>query len=238
MRGPSPSMPVVRNGKLAGEFSNYLNALAAALSSLEVALRGRAEAADVQRLSADFRQQLAGEARAREAGLAAAAESRSAAVEGLLFRVEAIEGQGPGSAPWAAAVDPSGTAPPVRLGTGDAGPFTVLHGDGAWKPATGGVQTLTDGVSIAWDVDAGATGVVTLGGNRQLATPTGGADGGWYLLRAVQDATGSRTLDLHAGIARGGLDPPALSAAPGAVDLLLLTRIDAAWRYAGIVAGA
>ena len=100
------------------------------------------------------------------------------------------------------------------------------------------VQTLTDAASVAWNLDDGATADLTLAGNRTLAVPTGGADGGWYLLRATQDATGSRTLTLAAGIVRGGLDAPTLSTDANAVDLLMFTRIGTTVRYAGIILGA
>ena len=57
-----------------------------------------------------------------------------------------------------------------------------------------GLVALTDGASIAWDLDAAPNAVVTLGGNRTLAAPTNPRDGFLYLLSVQQDATGSRTL--------------------------------------------
>jgi hypothetical protein len=58
-------------------------------------------------------------------------------------------------------------------------------------------QTLTDGVTINWDVSLGAVATVTLGGDRTIAAPTN-LKVGTYLLHVIQDATGSRTLTWNA----------------------------------------
>lgn len=149
MRGPSPSMIVVRNGRLTGEFVNYLNALAAALSSLEVEVRGRAAEHEesVQRLSAGFRQQLEGQAKAHEAALAGArseAEKRIADLqaaqeraiaearesnESLADRLDTIEAK-LNSPEYLASIrgekgdkgDPGPTGPPGPPGVGTRGP--------------------------------------------------------------------------------------------------------------------
>jgi hypothetical protein len=56
-------------------------------------------------------------------------------------------------------------------------------------------NTLTDGATIAWDMNLGRTATVTLGGNRTLANPTNiPGFGTTAVLRVVQDATGGRTL--------------------------------------------
>ncbi len=54
-------------------------------------------------------------------------------------------------------------------------------------------QTLTDGVTINWDVSLGRVATVTLAGNRIMAAPTN-LKIGTYILHVIQDATGSRTL--------------------------------------------
>ena len=66
--------------------------------------------------------------------------------------------------------------------------------------------TLTDATTIAWDMTTGGNFVVTLGGNRTLAAPTGEESGQTGTLRVIQDATGSRTLTFNAAYAQyGGL---------------------------------
>ena len=115
-----------------------------------------------------------------------------------------------------------------------------VRGAPAWVAAPGGivVQTLTDAATITWNVDDGATADVTLGGGRTLAIPTGGVDGGVYMLRARQDSTGNRTLALNTRITRGDLDAPVLSTAANSIDLLLFTRIGTAWRFLGVRRGS
>ncbi len=57
--------------------------------------------------------------------------------------------------------------------------------------------TLIDEATISWDVRAKPRATVTLADNRTLDTPTNMEAGGFYMLRVVQDATGSRTLDFN-----------------------------------------
>ena len=57
-----------------------------------------------------------------------------------------------------------------------------------------GTTTLVDGANISWDLDDNQVSKVTLAGNRTLDNPTNMVDGGTYILRVNQDATGSRTL--------------------------------------------
>lgn len=82
------------------------------------------------------------------------------------------------------------------------------------------VQTLTDGATINWDISNGDCATVTLGGNRTLALPTNAKAGDLYILKVVQDGTGSRTLNFHASYRKpwNGL-APVLSTAANAVDL-------------------
>lgn len=53
--------------------------------------------------------------------------------------------------------------------------------------------TLTDGGTIAWDVNAAQVAKVTLGGNRTFGAPTNQVAGAFYGLLVIQDDTGSRT---------------------------------------------
>lgn len=80
--------------------------------------------------------------------------------------------------------------------------------------------TLTDGASIAWNLEDAQTATVELGGNRTLSNPTNMQAGATYILRVVQDSTGSRTLAYGANYAWPGGTAPTLSTAAGATDIL------------------
>lgn len=84
-----------------------------------------------------------------------------------------------------------------------------------------GHQVLTDGATVSWNLSNGSNAVVTLGGNRTLALPTNGAAGLSGTLKIIQDGTGGRALAYAAGWKWSGGTAPVLSAAPGAVDLIL-----------------
>ncbi|MEE8485033.1 MAG: hypothetical protein V3S38_00555 [Acidimicrobiia bacterium] len=58
--------------------------------------------------------------------------------------------------------------------------------------------TLTDAATVVWDVGAAPTATVTLTDNRTMGAPTGQIAGSTYVLRVVQDGTGSRTLAWNA----------------------------------------
>jgi hypothetical protein len=79
--------------------------------------------------------------------------------------------------------------------------------------------TLTDGASIAWNLDDNQVAKVTLGGNRTLANPTNMKDGGTYILRVIQDGTGSRTLAYGSAYKWSG-GAPVLSTGANAVDII------------------
>ncbi len=59
-------------------------------------------------------------------------------------------------------------------------------------------QTLTDAVTIAYDVGSGVNAKVTLGGDRTLGAITGAAAGQSGTLTIIQDGTGGRALALDA----------------------------------------
>lgn len=80
--------------------------------------------------------------------------------------------------------------------------------------------TLTDGANIAWDLDTAQTATVTLAGDRTLDNPTNLKAGGTYILRVVQDATGTRTLTLGSAYKTPNGGGVTLSTAPNAVDIL------------------
>ncbi len=91
---------------------------------------------------------------------------------------------------------------------------------GSFPVAVVGNQTLTDGVTIAWDVNNGAFAVVTLAGNRTLDNPTNMVAGASYALKVIQDGTGSRTLSYGSAYKWASGGAPTLSTAIGAIDIL------------------
>jgi len=71
----------------------------------------------------------------------------------------------------------------------------VTDGAAVWRQVSlnGGIQTLTDGVTVTVDASFGANQRVTLGGNRSLAF-SNFKTGQKVCLRLTQDGTGSRTV--------------------------------------------
>lgn len=83
-------------------------------------------------------------------------------------------------------------------------------------------KTLSDGATINWSLGAtGTTAQVTLGGNRTMATPTGGRTGQIYVLRVIQDGTGGRTLSWNSAYVFPQSGPPILSTGANAVDTFI-----------------
>ena len=114
------------------------------------------------------------------------------------------------------------TAAELSLLAGYAGSsipdYTVA---GNWtKQQYFGQSTLTDGASIAWDLESNQSAKVTLAGNRALANPTNLVDGAAYTLVIVQDATGGRTLSYGSMYKFPGGTAPTLSTGANAIDVL------------------
>ncbi|WP_428491671.1 hypothetical protein [Rhodopila sp.] len=86
-----------------------------------------------------------------------------------------------------------------------------------------GTATLTDAATVTWNLNTAQTAKVTLGGNRTMATPTNMIDGGNYMLRVIQDGTGSRTITWNAVFKWPSGTAPTLSTGAGKVDLLSCT---------------
>jgi hypothetical protein len=80
---------------------------------------------------------------------------------------------------------------------------------------------LEDAATISWDLSSNQVASVTLRGNRTLANPSGGKDGGVYILFVTQDEIGSRTLtyDTNFRWANNG-NTPTLSTAANRLDIL------------------
>jgi len=90
-----------------------------------------------------------------------------------------------------------------------------------WNQQQGfATATLTDAATISWNLQTQQTAKVTLGGNRTLGAPTNMVDGFTYILRVIQDGTGSRTLAYNAVFKWPGGATPTLSTAANAIDIL------------------
>jgi len=86
-----------------------------------------------------------------------------------------------------------------------------------------GTATLTDGVNISWNLNSAQVAKVTLGGNRTLDNPTNMVDGGTYILRVIQDGTGTRTLSYGSAYKWPAGVAPVVAA--GANDISVLTFV-------------
>jgi len=80
--------------------------------------------------------------------------------------------------------------------------------------------TLTDAATISWDLDENQVAEVTLGANRTLGAPTNMKDGGTYILRIKQDATGTRTLTFNAAYKFPEGIAPVLSSGANDIDIM------------------
>ena len=82
--------------------------------------------------------------------------------------------------------------------------------------------TLTDGATIAWDVNASPVAKVTLGGNRTISAPSNQAGSGQFIsLLVIQDGTGSRTLTWNAIYEFKDDTAPTLTTTGGKGDLFV-----------------
>lgn len=122
-----------------------------------------------------------------------------------------------GGASGAATLDSGGTLTPAQL-PANVARLDAVQAFSKQHNTAGGA--LTDGASIAWNLDDAQTASVTLGGNRTLANPTNMAARGTYLLIVKQDATGGRTLAYGSAFKWPGGLAPVLSTAANAVDIL------------------
>lgn len=81
-------------------------------------------------------------------------------------------------------------------------------------------QTLSDGATINWNVANGPCAKVTIAGNRTMAAPTSLQSGKTYMLRVIQDGTGSRLITWNSVFKWPGASAPVLSTGAGDIDLL------------------
>ena len=92
---------------------------------------------------------------------------------------------------------------------------------------------LTDGASIAWDLDAAPMARVTLAGNRTMAAPSHQRDGGMFALTAIQDGTGGRSLAWNVAYEFGVDGVPILPPGAGKIAIFVFLSDGAAMRCVG-----
>lgn len=87
----------------------------------------------------------------------------------------------------------------------------------AFKPT---IAALTDGATIAWDMNNGTNASVTIAGNRTISNPTNVPVGGSGSLTITQDATGSRVIAFGTNWQHPNNNIPVLTTTASAVDVL------------------
>jgi len=100
-----------------------------------------------------------------------------------------------------------------------------------------GEVELTDGTTIAWDLDAAQEAKVTIAANRTLSNPTNQNDGGWYHVRVIQGTGGSRLLSYGTNYKFGDAGAPTLSIAVSAEDVLSFRSNGTYMQYMGASLG-
>jgi hypothetical protein len=94
--------------------------------------------------------------------------------------------------------------------------------------------TLTDGATIAWDVNASPVAKVTLGGNRTISAPSNAVGSGQFIsLLVIQDGTGSRTLTWNAVYEFASDTAPTLTTTGGKGDLFVFRYNGTKWLEVG-----
>jgi len=98
----------------------------------------------------------------------------------------------------------------------------ILQADGSgnttWVKKSPILTTDSDGVTITFDMDVSNLHVVTLGGNRILAVDNVAA-GQCFVIRLIQDGTGSRTVTWFSGISWPDNVVPTLTTGVGQIDV-------------------
>lgn len=113
--------------------------------------------------------------------------------------------------------------------------FSRVDQPNSWaKPQSFVSGTLTDSVTITWDASSIQNALLTLVGNRTIATPASPVDGAFYRLVLVQDATGGRSLGFSSGFKFPGGVVPTLPTTANARSILTFQNLGGVFYCAGI----
>lgn len=100
-----------------------------------------------------------------------------------------------------------------------------------------GTQTLTYGGTIAWNLATQQVASIAMAGNATLSNPSNMVDGGTYILKVTQDATGSRILSYAANYNFGASGAPVLTITPSLSDYLTFISDGTKMNFVGIARG-
>ena len=124
----------------------------------------------------------------------------------------------------------------VEGGDADVGLNIATKGTGLIKfdnAAYNNEVALTDGATINWAVNTSPVAKVTLGGNRTIAAPSGGATGQFVSLLIIQDGTGSRTVTWNAVYEFASDTAPTLTTTADKGDLFVFRYNGTKWLEVG-----
>jgi hypothetical protein len=124
----------------------------------------------------------------------------------------------------------------VEGGDADVGLNIATKGTGLIKfdnAAYNNEVALTDGATVNWAVNTSPVAKVTLGGNRTIAAPSGGATGQFVSLLVIQDGTGSRTVTWNAVYEFASDTAPTLTTTANKGDLFVFRYNGTKWLEVG-----
>ena len=132
----------------------------------------------------------------------------------------------------------TGNNPALSVEGGDAnvGLNIATKGTGLIKfdnAAYNNEVALTDGATVNWAVNTSPVAKVTLGGNRTIAAPSGGATGQFVSLLIIQDGTGSRTVTWNAVYEFASDTAPTLTTTANKGDLFVFRYNGTKWLEVG-----
>jgi hypothetical protein len=114
------------------------------------------------------------------------------------------------------------TAPTAAISTNDTQIATTAFVQAATFIAAtppDPTTTLTDAATVNWNINNGTVATLTLGGNRTMAAPTN-LSVRTFILKVIQDGTGSRTITWNSVFKWASGVAPVLSTAAGATDII------------------